>query len=122
LRSKSGYISYTVKNAENGEYIPIKLNDYLTEKQIRTLPTHPDMIWQFAQHLKRKFQEQDIDIEVYAGAHVGLNGRAYSAFTDSSIDLAAEPWDHFKAKRWLTNFEFEKSVKEVILGTGPKVK
>lgn len=114
LRSKSGYISYTVKNAENGDYIPVKLNDYLTEKQIRTLPTHPDMIWQFAQHLKRKFQEQDIAVEVYANAHVGLNGRAYSAFTDPSIDLAAEPWDHFRAKRWLTSFEFEKSVGEVL--------
>lgn len=114
LRSKSGYVDYTVIHAETKAYIPFRIREHLTEKQIGSLATHPDMIWQFAQYIRKHFEKEGVPVKVFADARVGLNGRKLQAFTDPNVDLASEPWNPYKAKAWLSDFQFEKSVWEVL--------
>ncbi len=102
LRSKSGYIHYTVIDVETNERIPIRLEDHLTPKQVRGLATHPDMIWQFAQYIKKHHAEKDRDVAVYANAMVSLNGRPKKPLIDVDVDLSSEPWRRYSAQPWIT--------------------
>lgn len=101
LRAKSGRTTYTVINAETNAKIPIKLNDYLTKKQQRGAKTKPDIIWQFAQHLKQEFAEKGIPINVYVKTLVSINGKPAKQLIDPKVDIANEEWHHFKHHNWL---------------------
>ncbi|NRD24433.1 HTTM domain-containing protein [Winogradskyella litoriviva] len=101
LRAKSGRTTYSIINAETNAKIPIKLNDYLTKKQQRGAKTKPDIIWQFAQHLKQKFSEKGISIKVYVKTFVSVNGKPAKQLIDPDVDIANEKWHHFKHHNWL---------------------
>lgn len=106
LRSKSGYIKYEVRNAENGEKWLVNPRDYLSPKQARKLAAHPDMIWQFSQYLEDHFHKSGIDdIDIFAHAMVSLNGRPYQPIVDSSVNLAAIKWQPFEHAEWILPLE-----------------
>jgi len=101
LRAKSGKITYSVVDAETNNAISIKLDDHLTKKQQRNAKTKPDIIWQFAQHLKHHFAKKGIRIKVYVRAYVSVNGKPYKQLIDPEVDLANEKWCHFKHHKWI---------------------
>lgn len=102
LRSKAGKIQYKVVDKEKpGDTIVIKEGNYLSPKQMRALPSKPDMIWQFAQRLEEEAAEKGKEIEVYVESKVSINGRPYQPFIDPKVDLAAEDWDHFRHHEWI---------------------
>ncbi|RED44502.1 vitamin K-dependent gamma-carboxylase-like protein [Winogradskyella eximia] len=101
LRSKSGRITYSVINADTNKAIPIKLDDYLTPKQQRGASTKPDVIWQFAQHLKQDFAKKNIPIKVFVKCYVSVNGKPSKQFIDPKVDLANVEWSHFKHHNWI---------------------
>ena len=93
LRSKKGYITYRVHNKKQESWTTIVLSEYLTRRQIRKLVAQPDMILQFAQHLKRKFDpEGDQGLEVYVDHQASLNGRPYYPLIDDDVDLLKVKW------------------------------
>ena len=112
LRKKSGYITYKVIDKETKERIPVNFQEFLTRKQKQRLATHPDMIWQFAQHLKSHYDERGREVSVYANAQVSLNGRKKRPLVDKTVDLAAVNWNYFSAQPWITEFSFEESPAE----------
>lgn len=101
LRAKSGNTSFYVIDQATNNAIPIKLDNYLTKKQQRSVTTKPDMIWQFAQHLKEDFAKQGTNVKVYARAYVSVNGKPSRQLIDPKVDLANEPWHHFKHHDWI---------------------
>ncbi len=101
LRAKSGRATYRVVDAETNDYIPIKLEDYLTKKQKRGATTKPDVIWQFAQHLKRKFAEEGKSVKVYVNCYVSVNGKPSRQLIDPEIDLANIEWNALKHSNWI---------------------
>ena len=101
LRGKSGRISFKVVEKGTQDTIIINNDEYLTRKQLRAMPTKPDMIWQFAQRLEKDFEEQGKDVEVYAEGKVRVNTSAYKPLIDPKVDLAAEKWQHFKHHDWI---------------------
>ena len=101
LRAKNGSVSYKVIDEATNQRIPIKLNDYLTKKQQRGASTKPDIIWQFAQHLKQDFAAQGKSVKVYVRAYVSINGKRYKQLIDPKVDLANEEWYHFKHHDWI---------------------
>ena len=101
LRSKSGSTSYQVIDANTNVSIPIKLDDYLTRSQQRSASTKPDVIWQFAQHLKKDFSKKGIDVKVFVNSHVRVNNDKLQRLIDPSVDLASVPWTPFKHSDWL---------------------
>jgi vitamin K-dependent gamma-carboxylase len=101
LRSKRASTLFTVVDKASKAQTKIKLEDYLTKKQIRSVSSKPDIIWQFAQRLKSVYTEKGIDIEVYVKAYVGVNGRPLKQLIDPKVDLASVKWNLFKHHDWI---------------------
>lgn len=101
LRAKSGKAKFTVKDKSSNKITTIKLSDYLTPKQRRSVGTKPDFIWQFAQHLKAAYAKKGQDVSVYAQVSVSVNGKPRRLLVDGTEDLAAIPWEPFKHSDWL---------------------
>lgn len=101
LRAKNGSTRYKVIDEATNKQIPIKINDYLTKKQRRGASTKPDVIWQFAQHLKQDFAKKGISVQVYVNAYVSVNGKPAKQLINPKVDIANEEWYHFKHHDWI---------------------
>lgn len=101
LRAKSGKAYYNIIDSETKNPIPIKLDDYLTKKQKHSASTKPDIIWQFVQLLKKDFAKKGKSVEVYVRAYVSVNGKPSKPLINPKVDLANEPWFHFKHHDWI---------------------
>src|SRR5690554_792242 len=111
LRSRSGYVNFTVEDKTTGEKTNYKLSNKIKGKQLRFASSYADGIWQMAQHIKKEYAEQGIEVAVYAEAMVSINGHPYKKFTDESVDLAAEKWNHFKHHDWILLHENDEKSK-----------
>jgi uncharacterized membrane protein YphA (DoxX/SURF4 family) len=101
LRAKSGKANYKIIDTETKEIIPVKLEDYLSKKQINSASTKPDVIWQFAQQLKKDFAKQGKSVEVYVRTYIRVNGHPSKLLIDPNVDLAKEQWQHIKHHDWI---------------------
>ena len=101
LRTKGGIANYKVIDKSSNKEIPIKTNTYLSKKQMRHASTKPDVIWQFAQYLKKDFKAKGIDIEVYVNTRISVNGKPLKPLINPEIDLASVKWNAFKHSDWI---------------------
>ncbi len=101
LRVKVGTIYFLSVDNNSGEQQKIYPRQYLTRGQSYRVATRPDMIWQFAQYIKRKMAEEGKDVSLYAYSRVSLNGRDYYPLVDESVDLAQVEWSHFSHSTWI---------------------
>ncbi|PQJ16010.1 HTTM domain-containing protein [Aureicoccus marinus] len=101
LRSRNGHISFRVKDKNTGEMALVKLEDYLTRKQIRKVATYPDFAWQFAQRLKREYEAKGLEVEIYAQGRVSINRNTPYPLIDPEVDLAQAKWDYFFHNEWI---------------------
>jgi len=100
LRSRSGYMTMYIRDKKTGER---KIYDYhklLAPKQ-QSVPAHADLIWQLAQKIKEKEAMEGRDVSVYAKAYISVNRSPYFLFTDSTIDLADQKWNHLSHTSWI---------------------
>lgn len=109
LRSRTGKITFKVINNETQKSTFVNLDAYLSKKQRRRIAAYPDFIWQFAQHLKKEYQQKGETISVYAlNSKASINGKPYRAFIDPKVDLANTPWNYFSHNNWILPSEPEK--------------
>jgi hypothetical protein len=101
LRSKSASASFRIVDKASKAVIPVKLENYLTKKQIRSVSSKPDVMWQFAQRLKSIYAQQGVEIEVYVRAYISVNGRSSKQLIDPQVDLASVKWNSFKHHDWI---------------------
>lgn len=101
LRSKNGFSNFYAVDKKTKQRTKIYLDDILTQKQIQTVSTKPDAIWQFAQRLKSQHSLNGQDIAVYVDCYVSVNGRPYQKLVDPQIDLASVKWNSYKHSQWL---------------------
>ncbi|SFW30141.1 Vitamin K-dependent gamma-carboxylase [Sinomicrobium oceani] len=101
LRGKGGYIHFKVVDKATGKTEMIYPKDRLSPKQRRIVATKPDVIWQFAQRLKKEYAARGQDVAVYALGKVSVNLRPAATFIDPKTDLAAEKWDPFRHSSWI---------------------
>lgn len=104
LRTKSGNVKYDVVHKETLERTRVNLKDHLTRNQIRSMIGEPDVIWQFAQHLKKFYMEEGQEVAVYAITNVSLNGGEFRQLIDKEVDLASVPWETFKHSDWILTY------------------
>ncbi|MCQ0111430.1 HTTM domain-containing protein [Zhouia amylolytica] len=114
LRSKAGYSTFKVVDKSTGETELVYPKNYLTRKQLGIVGTKPDVIWQFAQRLKKQYNAQGKEVAIYVKNRVSVNHRPTKPLIDESVDLAAEPWKQFKHHTWLlpSDLEKQKAVKD----------
>jgi len=102
LRARQGVISFRVIDKQNNQTIPIQLDTYLTNKQQRSFSAKPDMIWQFAQFIKKTYKEEvNRDVMVFVDCQVKINGKSFKPFIDPEVDLASVKWNAFKHSSWI---------------------
>lgn len=101
LRTKSGTSHFTVLDKATNKRENINLKEYLSKKQMRNIRTKPDVIWQFAQRLKREYAAKGQDISVFVNCRVRINGRKSAKFIDPNIDIAATNWNPWGHTEWL---------------------
>ena len=106
LRSRSGIIEFNVFNKKNKVWKTIKLEDYLTEKQRLKVAAYPDFIWQFSQHLKKEYAENNQDISVFVNSKISINGKSYRQYINPKIDLANEVWNPYSHHKWILPSEY----------------
>ena len=101
LRSRYGKATFMVVDKATGDTTYVAKEKYLTPKQIQSVSSKPDMIWQFAQRLEAIYAEKGREVEVYVDCQVSINGRPLKRFIDPKVDLAAEEWQHFSHSEWI---------------------
>lgn len=102
LRTKTGTIAYEVRDPASGRTWRVDPKEHLTDKQVDRVATRPDLAWQFAQYLARRYRADGIArVEVRAISSVSLNGRPPQPLIDPKADLAAEPWPWFAPLDWV---------------------
>jgi len=101
LRSKSGQCEFKVVEAGSRDTIYVDKSQYLSRKQMGAVKSKPDLIWQFAQRLKKEYSEEGKNVQVFVNAKVSVNGRPFQQFIDPKVDLAGEKWHHFKHHHWI---------------------
>lgn len=101
LRSKQGYGTFIIRDKDTGAEEKVDPVDWLDKKQYRKLYTHPDMILQFAHHLRDTYRQQGKAVEVFADIRMQLNFREYHTFIDPATDLAQEEWHFFRHSGWI---------------------
>ena len=113
LRAKSGRTTFKVIEVNTNLEIPIKLEDYLSKKQLRTVSTKPDVIWQFAQRIKKMFADKGVEVRVYAHTSIRINGGELRELIDPEVDLGNVKWHPLKHSEWLRPSEQENPSKEM---------
>jgi len=108
LRSKSGNSTFTVVNHTTGKRIVIPKRNYLSKKQMRSISTKPDVIWQFCQRIKKEYQEKGEDISIYVNARVSVNRRPHESLIDTKVDMAKAEWNYFFHNDWILPSKLEK--------------
>lgn len=101
LRTKHGIANYKVIDKQTGREIPVTLQQFLTPKQVRIAGSKPDVIWQFAQHLKKYFKDRGQDVSVFVDAKISVNGKPFKALINTEVDLANTEWNTFKHSDWI---------------------
>ncbi|WP_116105774.1 HTTM domain-containing protein [Lewinella sp. IMCC34191] len=97
LRSKQGTGYYTVVTP-GGERYNVTPRDILDARQYRKMVTHPDMILQYAHHIRDQYAEP---VAVYGHFRVRLNGRQRGPFIDPEVDLSTIEWRWLSRKPWV---------------------
>jgi hypothetical protein len=106
LRTKTGYAKYKV--LADGKLFWEYPENQLTPKQTNMVATRPDLIWQYCQFLARKYQKQGYkDVKVFAHTYVSLNKRPFQLLVDSTVNLAAVPWQRHTTSPWVVPLQEE---------------
>ncbi len=101
LRSRNGFTQFKVINKATGDKMHYDLHKAATRKQINSMQTKPDMIWQMAQRIKQEYMDKGLDVAVYAHTMASINGRPFKKLIDPTIDLAEAEWDYFFHNDWI---------------------
>jgi hypothetical protein len=105
LMEKSGTDFFFVKDPLTGRKGEVDNAKFLTPLQERMMATQPDMILQYAHHLKEVYQEKGVkDPVVTVESYVTLNGSGSRLFIDSTVDLAKQP-ENLYHKTWILPFQ-----------------
>ncbi len=100
-RQAEGY--FELRNAATRQTWRVEPTEYLTERQAGVMLTRPDMILQFAHHLRDMWKLKGHgSIAVYAHVKMSLNARPMQALVRPDADLAAETLNLLAPDAWVT--------------------
>ena len=107
LMEKMGQVQFKVVEPATGRTRLINNDQFLTVLQEKMMATQPDMLVQFAHHLRDYYARPGQPApQVFADSYVSLNGRLGHAFIDPTVDLAQQS-EGFAPKPWILPFDDE---------------
>jgi vitamin K-dependent gamma-carboxylase len=92
LRDKDAKVRIFVDNLDDGSTRPVRLENYLSPRQVRKMRTRPDLILQFAHHLDALERAAGHpNVAVRAHVLISLNDRPPQLLIHPRVDLSREP-------------------------------
>jgi hypothetical protein len=108
LMEKSGTCFFYVTDPATGRKGEVDNSKYLSSFQERQMSTQPDMLLQYAHHLRKVFAKKGIkDPVITVESYVTLNGSGSRLYIDSTVNLAAQE-ESFLPKPWILPFQRNK--------------
>jgi len=101
LRDKRGFAFFEIVNIRTGEMRIEQPAQRLPERQAIDIPGSPELCWQYAQYLKKLYNGLGQKVKIFVNSEVSLNGRISQPLIDTSVDLAATPWQGMTHKQWI---------------------
>ncbi|MEM8601549.1 MAG: HTTM domain-containing protein [Bacteroidota bacterium] len=102
VAAKTGHATFLVRDPASDRRWTILPSDDLTAFQEKEMVAQPDFIWQYAQHIERRFRAAGYDdVEVRAEVYVNLNGQDSRLLIDPEVDLTAADRHVFTPKPWI---------------------
>jgi hypothetical protein len=102
LRSKSGHVVFQVRDGDTGPAVAADPAEELNPEQIRRMTFTPEMIQQYARHLRDVFAARGMaEPQVRAETWVSLNRRPPQRLVDPAVDLAALPRSGAAERSWI---------------------
>ncbi|MEQ1500935.1 MAG: HTTM domain-containing protein [Myxococcota bacterium] len=102
LVEKRGFFRYQVTDPATGQRWTVRPEDELTDRQRHEASFHPEMLLQYAHHLRDRFgADGHPGVRITCDAWVSVNGGASARLIDPTVDLAAEPAWTLAPRRWI---------------------
>lgn len=102
LRDKVGHARFHVESMAGEPIATVDPVDWLNRSQVRVMVGRPDMLRQFARHLREEYQRMGYAaVRVRVSSQVCLNGRDAHPLVDPNVDLASEA-ARLGAVAWIT--------------------
>lgn len=101
LRTKTANTSFYILDHQTGVKSRVNLDDYLTPLQKSRVGARPDMIWQFAQYLRKEEAKKGNDIGVYVESYLSINRGPFNEYIDKNVDLSQVKWSYFGHQEWI---------------------
>jgi len=106
LRTKSGKIYFKVIDPASQKIWFVDPSHTFAPSHVMWLSTSPDIIWQYAQHIKNDFGKKGFtNVEVYAIDSVSLNRSGYKPFINPATNLAKVKWYPFRHSDWIMPYK-----------------
>ena len=113
LRDKEGDIAFRVVDPRSGKVWHIDLDDYLDGRQARKMVARPDMILEFAHHLRDRFKRVHAlqEVQVFVQSFVSVNGRPMARYIAPDRDLAKVERTFLLQDDWIELYSEDRSRK-----------
>lgn len=106
LRTKYGQSTFNAYDPKTDSTWVVNKTDFLSPYQMGVVSSKPDMIWQFAQHLKKHYAQQGMDsVQIRVDTSISLNGSPKQAIIDPETDLASVKWQPLRHSKWILSPE-----------------
>ena len=104
MRAKNGSIYFKVVDPVSKKIWKADPAKIFDPTHMMWLSISPDIIWQYAQRVKKEFNEKGFShVQVYAIGEVILNRSEPIPLVDSTVDLASVKWQPFSHSPWITD-------------------
>ncbi len=101
LKNSKGSIVYKVVDEKTGKIYYVNPRKEFASYKYNLLCSTPDMIWNYAQHLKAKAKESKMQPSIFVSSNVSVNKSPHFLLTDSTINLCTEKWQYFGHNKWI---------------------
>ena len=101
LIEKNAYLEYIIKDKNSSKKWIEYPREHLSQTQEKAMSTQPDLILQFAHHLRDQYAAKNINVEIYAKSTASLNGRKSSPLIDEKANLATIRIHPFSETPWI---------------------
>jgi hypothetical protein len=98
LRSKYGNAYFMIEEKDGRKFYH-DAKEEMSEKQFRVMSTHPDIIWQYVQYLKKVYGDE---VKIFVESDVSLNYRPSEPLIVPDYDMSKAKWHLFKSEEWIT--------------------
>lgn len=88
IAEKAGYTELIAADRSTGREWPVRLSDYVTERQQKMMAQDPFMVRALARQVAADLQRRGLDVVVRAESFASLNGRPVQRLIDPRVDFA----------------------------------